>query len=72
MLNDQAFKSLFRNEEARKWELEDMKEAGFQEGLGQGIEQNKIETAKTMFQKNLDIAIISECIGLSLQQIMEL
>ena len=46
---------------------------GIQQGLKQGIEQGQIkakkETAKLMLEKGLDISLISDCTGLSFQEI---
>lgn len=40
--------------------------------IEQGIEQNKISTAKKMLEKNIDIDSIKEITGLSLDEIKEL
>ena len=42
---------------------------GLQQGIQQGSQQAKIETAKNMLQKNISVEVISECTGLSLDEI---
>ena len=42
---------------------------GLSDGISQGSQQAKIETAKNMLQKNISIEVISECTGLSLDEI---
>lgn len=58
---DPDFIGYYDVEEARKQDLEDMKETG----IAQGIEQNKIEVAKAMLKENISIETISKCTGLS-------
>ncbi len=38
----------------------------------QGIEEGKIETAKNMLNKGMDVVLISECTGLSIEEIEKL
>ena len=49
------------------------KKEGYSTGLSQGIiqgsQQKAIETAKNMLQKNISVEVISECTGLSLDEI---
>lgn len=47
-------------------------EQGKNEGIEQGIEKNKIEIAKKMIDKNIDIKTISELINLSVDEINKL
>lgn len=42
---------------------------GLQQGIEQGIEQNKIDIAKNMISKGIDINFISEITGLSIEKI---
>ena len=47
------------------------------DGLGQsiyedGVEQTKIEIAKSLLEKNVDLQIIIACTGLPEQQVIEL
>lgn len=63
-------------EDGKKQGLEDGKREGLQQGLEQGLEQGKkaakIETAKNMLTKDIDINIISEVTGLSKKEIENL
>ena len=43
-----------------------------EEGIQQGLEQGKIDTAKKMLEKNMDINIISEITGLTTEEITNL
>ena len=45
---------------------------GIETGKKMGIETEKIEIAKSMLKKKLDINTISECTGLSLEEIKNL
>ena len=45
---------------------------GLQQGISQGSQQAKIETAKILLLKNISVDIISECTGLSVDEIKEL
>ena len=45
---------------------------GREEGISQGAELTKIETAKNMIQKHLAVELIAECTGLPLEKIQEL
>jgi len=44
-------------------------EKGIKKGIEKGIEKEKINTARNMLDKNLDINLISEVTGLSIEQI---
>ena len=44
-------------------------EEGMEKGMEKGIEANRLETAKKMLEKSLDMQLISECTGLSLEQV---
>ncbi len=45
---------------------------GFKQGKQEGIEQEKIIIAKSILGKNLDIQLISELTGLSINEIKKL
>ncbi len=62
------------NDEYDKVELEKAGERnlGREEGIEQGIEQNKVETAKKMLDKEFNIKTISEITGLSEEEISNL
>ena len=62
-------------EESKKIErtkIIEAKKDGLQQGIEQGIQEEKIEIAKNMLLKNMDIHIISEVTGLSIEQITSL
>ena len=44
-------------------------DSGFDDGIEEGIEQNKIEMVKNMLAKSLDINLISEISGLTIEEI---
>ena len=45
---------------------------GISIGISQGAQQTKLETAKIMLLKNISFEIISECTGLSVEEIEQL
>jgi predicted transposase/invertase (TIGR01784 family) len=45
------------------------REEGIEKGISQGLQQGKLQTAKVLKQKNIDISIISESTGLSEDEI---
>ncbi len=47
-------------------------EEGFKKGIEKGIKENQILTAKNMKNKNIDISLISDITGLSVNEIEEL
>ena len=47
-------------------------EQGLEQGIQQGLEQGKIDTAKKMLEKNMDINTISEITGLTTEEITNL
>ena len=58
----------------KEWALKDLgRRDGYKEGLDEGIslgiEETKIEMVRNMFTKNLDVNLISEITGLSLEEI---
>ena len=65
--NDDFVKYLSDEDEERL-----LKNSFIEQGIEQGIEQNKIFTAKKMLEKNIDIDSIKEITGLSLDEIKEL
>ena len=61
----------------KEWALKDEGkregyDSGYDSGFDDGIEQNKIEMVRNMLTKNLDINLISEITGLSLEEIEEI
>ncbi len=63
-------------ERLRKSELREANENGRSEGIKEGIQQGKKEKAKEtalkLLQKNIDLNIISECTGLSFEELQKL
>ena len=45
---------------------------GEERGISMGVQQAKLETAKIMLLKNISFEIISECTGLSVEEIEQL
>ena len=45
---------------------------GEERGISMGVQQNRLETAKIMLLKNISFEIISECTGLSVEEIEQL
>ena len=45
---------------------------GFEEGFGEGLEEGKLEAARNLLAKSIDPAVIAECTGIPLEQILEL
>jgi predicted transposase/invertase (TIGR01784 family) len=77
---DPNFIGYYDIEEARRQDLEDMKntgirigmERGVEKGIEQGVEQNKIEIAKNLLNMNLSIEQIKEATGLEIDEIKSL
>jgi predicted transposase/invertase (TIGR01784 family) len=78
---DPNFIGYYDIEEARKQDLEDMKntgirigmeqgrEQGREEGRKEGIEQNKLEIAKKMLDENMSLPLVSKMTGLTIEAI---
>ena len=74
---DPDFVGYYDVEEARKWDLEDMKdtgirigeERGLKKGIQQGSKQEKIEIAKSMLKDNMMIDTISKYTSLYIKEI---
>ena len=58
----------FHQKELKRQEIKDATEAALKEG----IEQEKISTAKNLLKKNIDINIISEVTGMTIEEINKL
>ena len=73
---DPNFVGYYDLEEAHKQELEDMRETGYDDGMEEGksigLEEGKIEVAKAMYQKKIPLDVISECTGLTVEEIKNL
>ena len=59
-------------EEERRLGIEEGFKKGIEEGIEKGIKENHILTAKNMKNKNIDITLISDITGLSINEIEEL
>ncbi|MDO4369657.1 MAG: hypothetical protein Q4C29_03890 [bacterium] len=59
-------------DEAREKGIETGKQIGIETGKKIGIDERNLEIAKNMLKKKLDINTISECTGLSLEEIQNL
>ncbi|MBW5410645.1 hypothetical protein E6A50_09735, partial [Brachyspira hampsonii] len=53
-------------------DIKKAKEQGIEQGIEKGIKENQILTAKNMKNKNMDINLISELTGLSIEEIKKL
>ena len=77
---NEVFLGMYDEEEENKKMMNSMKLEGLEEGIEQGIEQglktgekNKaIKIAKNMINKNIDINVISEVTGLSIEELENL
>lgn len=73
---EETFQSAMTYEEDQKMILNTEKkisfEEGKEEGLSQGKKESQIEIAKAMLSKEVDMKTISECTGVTLQQLKEL
>ncbi len=52
--------------------LEKAEEKGMAKGMAKGIAENSLHIAKNMLAKNLDLHLIAEITGLSLEEVMAL
>jgi predicted transposase/invertase (TIGR01784 family) len=69
---DPNFIGYYDIEEARRQDLEDMKNTGIRIGMEKGIQNEKIEIAKKMISENMTISMISKILGLSKEEIEKL
>ena len=53
-------------------DIKKAKEQGIEQGIEKGIKENQILTAKNMKNKNMDINLINELTGLSIEEIKKL
>ena len=56
----------------RKEAIEEGLQEGLQQGFAQGVHQSKVEIAKSLIHNNIDINIISESTGLTIEEINNL
>jgi predicted transposase/invertase (TIGR01784 family) len=69
---DPNFIGYYDIEEARRQDLEDMKDTGIRIGMEKGIEQRNVEIAKNLLSLNLKIEDISKATGLKEEEIEKL
>ncbi len=85
---DPNFVGYYDIEEAHRQQLEDMEETGYEKGMEEGksiglkegksigLEEGKIENqkevARAMYQKKIPLDVISECTGLSIEEVQGL
>ena len=62
--NQETFRSFMTYEEDQRLIQNTEKKMAYEEGISQGIEQNKLEIAKNMLAKKMDISTVSELTGL--------
>ena len=56
------------NDQVREWK-EEAREEGLAEGREEGKKENAVETARKLLKCNVSAGIISECTGLSLEEL---
>ena len=69
---EKFFGALYNIEEENKKLQDSARSSGYTEGLYQGAYDNSLEIAKKLKEKNIDIKIIEECSGLTLDEIEKL
>ena len=69
---DPDFVRYYDYEESHKQDLEASYDTGLEQGVKQGSKQEKLEIARAMLNKKMNIETISEIIGLSIEEIKEL
>ena len=62
--NQETFRSFMTYEEDQRLIQNTEKKMAYEDGISQGIEQEKLEIAKNMLKEKLDIATISRMTGL--------
>ena len=70
--NQETFQSFMSYEEDQRLIQNTEKKIAYEDGLEQGISQEKIEIAKNMLKKNIDISIISRTTGLDINTLKKL
>ena len=84
LLMDPKFAGAYDVEERRAFDMEDMRLTGIDEGMSKGkaigltegkaigLNEGKKAIAKNMLNKNMNVSIISELTGLSIEEIKEI
>ena len=68
----ETFQSAMTYEEDQKLILNTEKHISFNEGIEQGAKEEKIEIAKSMLDRNMDLSLISDITGLSTDEVIKL
>jgi predicted transposase/invertase (TIGR01784 family) len=69
---DPNFIGYYDIEEARRQDLEDMKNTGIRIGMEKGIKQRNIDIAKSLLKNNVSIDIIMDSTSLTKEEIEKL
>ena len=72
LTQDEEFMGYYKLEEKHKWQINDAYETGYLDGLILGMRQNKLDMAKSMLEKKMDIENIIYVTGLAIKEIMSL
>ena len=69
---DPNFIGYYDIEEARRQEIEDVKDTGIRIGLEQGSKEKQLEIAKSMLNEKLPLEVIAKCTGLTEEEIKDI
>ena len=69
---DPNFVGYYDIEEAHRQQLEDMEETGYNKGMEEGKIEKQKEVARVMYQKKIPLDVISECTGLTIEEVQSL
>ena len=72
LTQDEEFLGYYDLEEKHKWELNDSYETGVEQGIKQGMHQNKLDMAKKMLKQHEEISKIILYTGLAKEEITSL
>ena len=72
MSNDPAMRDAAFEHNRRMMDMAQLRYEGKQEGLAEGIEKQRLETAKEMLRNHCDDQLIQLCTKISLQQLEQL
>ena len=67
--NDTEFVNVISPEKDNEMVINTLKNEAIKEGKKEGVYEKAIETAKNMLNKGLDIKLVSECTGLSIEKL---
>ena len=72
LTSDEEMRGIYLKEEQENWIRQCFRKDGFEEGLEKGKEEGILTTAKNLLKNNVDIKVISEVTGLSIEEIKNL